>query len=449
MTFKGFGLIVFLMTSLVACDGEHIGASKQTRPVPDLPNIQTNLAFTCAYEKDAIPPRDPEADQLYVHARWLRKNNLLKEDPLLYPKIERLIRISTAYGHDKANLELRDMIIRGDAYSDNPRKEVIDLTEDLIKRGIPGGFYDMAYYLETGYGVKQDEDLARKYQRKAADLGNPEAQYAIGDKLTGFDDPDLRKIGETMWRCAAEQGHGVAARELGIWLSNGRYTEALQAFQLGVKAGDSSSASFLYHGFNGPKEDDRVDYLGQQKDEARVRRYKAIWSQLADYDYLHPKVPEIDQIVPLPPAKLPPWNGKLKWVEERKLNIEPPLPSKERIAEMANAKGLNPMTGRPFLSLQKSGGAEAEPESPKLKTTAIPSFLGLQLPTGATCPHPGTWACSPEQGASRRVFVAGEILAGVRIPAQPSLWQKLKGETPSQVVATTWTLVELPENNKA
>ncbi|RIX46296.1 MAG: sel1 repeat family protein [Rhodocyclales bacterium GT-UBC] len=353
MTFKGLALLAFLMASLVACDDEHIDASNQTRLMPDLSGIRTNLAFTCAYEKDAIPDRDPEADQLYKHARWLQKNNRLKQDPLVLPELERLYRIAVAYGHDKANLELRDMIIRGDAYSDNPRKEVIDLTEDLIKRGIPGGFYDMAYYLETGYGVKQDKELARKYQRKAADLGNPEAQYAIGDKLTGFDDPELRKIGETMWRCAAEQGHGVAAQELGIWLSNGRYTEALQAFQLGVKAGDGLSAFALQKGFNGPKPDDRIDYLGQQKDEERVRRYKAIWSQLADYDYLHPKVPEIDQIVPLPPAKLPPWNGKLKWVEQRKLNFEPPLPSKERIAEMADAKGLNPMTGRPFLTRHK------------------------------------------------------------------------------------------------
>ncbi|RIX46297.1 MAG: hypothetical protein D3M94_11450, partial [Rhodocyclales bacterium GT-UBC] len=122
------------------------------------------------------------------------------------------------------------------------------------------------------------------------------------------------------------------------------------------------------------------------------------------------------------------------------------LPSEERIQEMARAKHLDPETGRPL----KDKHTKAETEAAPLKTAAAPTIpLGLQLPTGATCPHTGTWVCSPEQGASRRVFVAGEILAGVRIPAQPSLWQKLKGEAPSQVVATTWTLVELPENSKA
>lgn len=39
--------------------------------LPDISaNIKKQLAFTCTQEKDRIPPRDPEADQLYVHARW-------------------------------------------------------------------------------------------------------------------------------------------------------------------------------------------------------------------------------------------------------------------------------------------------------------------------------------------------------------------------------------------
>ena len=45
---------------LAACDGTH-----KDRAVPDLPDVQASLAFTCAYEKDTIPPRAPEADQLH------------------------------------------------------------------------------------------------------------------------------------------------------------------------------------------------------------------------------------------------------------------------------------------------------------------------------------------------------------------------------------------------
>ncbi len=148
------------LLALAACDG-----TPKELPVPNLPDVQASLAFTCAYEKDAIPPRDPEADQLYVRARWLRKNNLLKKDPMIYPVIERLIRISTAYGHDKANLELRQMLGQGQAFSDEIVKETLDLTDELIQRGVPGGFYDMGRYLKVGYGVKKDPDLALKYYR--------------------------------------------------------------------------------------------------------------------------------------------------------------------------------------------------------------------------------------------------------------------------------------------
>ena len=271
---RSFSLLLFAIVMLGACNqGQRVNSKE--RPVSDLPNVRANLAFTCAYEKDAIPPRDTEADQLYRHARWLRKTNLLKEDPTVYPKIERLVRIATAYGHDKANLELRQMISKGQADSENVMKETLDLTEELIKSGIPGGYYDMGRYLENGYGVKQDAELALKYYRKSADMGSPEGQYLIAEKLAPIDvAPDIAR---QMQHCAAEQGHGEAALALGINLSgNQRYSDALLAFQLGVKAGNSTAASFLEGGFDGPPSDDELNYIGQQKDPERVRRYKAI-----------------------------------------------------------------------------------------------------------------------------------------------------------------------------
>ena len=89
------------------------------------PDQAGELAFTCTHEQDRIPPRDPEANQLYKRARWLRKNNTLKKDPSVFPNVERLVRIATAYGHDKANLELRDLIERNQAVSATPITESV------------------------------------------------------------------------------------------------------------------------------------------------------------------------------------------------------------------------------------------------------------------------------------------------------------------------------------
>ncbi len=431
---KRLGSVLFLTCGLLtACDGTH-----KEHTVPDLPDVQASLAFTCVHEKDKIPPRDPEADQFYQHAKWLKKNNLLKEDPLVYPKIERLIRIATAYGHDLANLELRQMIGKGTAQSADIVNETLDLTEDLIKRGIPGGYYDMARYLEQGYGVKEDKDLALKYYRKSADLGSPEGQFVVGEKLDA-----AMEVGRKMLHCAAEQGHGEAGLSLGIGLKLFKhYPEALKAFQLGAKSGKDTAASFLMKGFNGKGQEDEMYYLGQQEDEERARRYEIISDFLSSYSYLNPKVPEIDEIVPLPPAKLPAWDGTFQWLKAHKANVPPPLPTEERINEMAKAKGLDPATGRPLPK------PHAEAPAPEPVKVAAPSaHLGTTLASGLPCPQSGVWQCAatPALGDARRFIPAGMALPTVVVRRpERSFFQKLKNEPENRLAETTWTLVAYP-----
>jgi len=326
--------------------------SKKHQEVKNIPSsIKAQLAFTCAHEKDRIPPRDPEAEQLYKHARWLVKGNTLQPKQEVYPKIERLVRIATAHGHDKANIELQRMLSSGQASNAGRRQEVIDLTEELIARGIPSGYYSMGWYLERGYGAKQDEELALKYYRKSADLGSPEGQFLVGDKLfdVGANGREVADIGLTMWRCAAAQGHAEAAERFGIrQRNNGHSADAAKYFQVAAANGKTLGAHSMAVAF-GPRSLQFPEMsLGYALDPERERRYAAINDFLHRYDYLHAKVPEIDRIVPLPPAPLPEWDGTFEWLKAHEANIPPPLPSEERIAEMARAKGLDAVTGRPL-----------------------------------------------------------------------------------------------------
>ena len=339
-----------LLGALAAC-----GAAKE-RSVPDLKEVEAKLAFNCVYEKDHLPALSPEAEQLYRYARWLQKNQIEKEDPLRFPEMERYYRIATAHGHYKANLELRDMIGRGTARSEDPVKETLDLTQELIDRGIPGGYYDMGRYLKAGYGVKRDEELANRYYRKAADLGSPDAQYLVGDKLTGLTNaqPEPFAVGNQMIRCAGEQGHAKAAKEYAVqMMSEGKLAEAIKYFQIATRLGDEGAAAFLANGFATPTIDsndtaNRYRYLGLPKDEERIRRYKLIGGVLSDYSYAHPKVSELDEIVPLPPAALPAWDGKLKWLEAFKANVPPEKPSEALMSQLAAGKGLDAKTGWPL-----------------------------------------------------------------------------------------------------
>jgi len=323
-------------------------------------SIDESLSFTCIHEKDHVPPRNHDADMLFNYARWIQKKNILKEDKNIFPIIERYYRISAAWDHDKAINNLVAMFMRNETYGNRAAEESVNLSKRLIELNIPKGYYIMSILLEKGYGVEPNDDSANIFMRKAADLGDMDAQYIVGSKLKrfGITNPLPYNIGREMIKCAAEQGHAEAAIRTANTIMNfvrhydsGSYSDALKFFQLAVKAGNSSAALQLEGSFGGPDASNESFYLGLDKDDERARRYKKIREILNGYDYLNATVEDINEIVPLPPAKLPPWDGEIKWVKEWKKNVQPPLPSEERIAEMAKEKGLDPKTGRPVKGI--------------------------------------------------------------------------------------------------
>ncbi|WP_349544819.1 SEL1-like repeat protein [Paraburkholderia acidicola] len=339
---KKANLIIPLAVVLCACTHK----KDPSASVPDMNAVRANLAFTCTHESEHLPPLDPKADIVFQYARYLQKTN----GPRNFDDILRYYRIAAAYGHYKANENAQLLISQGLALSPEGAKEAVRLAEQLVEQGVPGGYYDIGHYLETGYGLKQDADTSLRYFRKAADLGSPDAQYYVGDLLAPIDKAPA--IAKQMRECATEQGYGKAASILGIDLkTDGFYPEALKVFQKGVSAGSAQSASFLEHGFTGPPESDRLYYLALPNDPERSRRYEVIWKFLDDNESRNPKIPDIDAIVPLPPAKLPPWNGTFQWQNEQDAAIPPQQPSDELIEQLAKAKNLDPTTGLPLAGL--------------------------------------------------------------------------------------------------
>ncbi|WP_454766920.1 SEL1-like repeat protein [Cupriavidus campinensis] len=347
--------------ALTACSKEN-----PMRTVPDLSQVRANLEFTCVHEAARLPALNPEADDLFRYARYLEK----RKGPKEFDEVARYYRIAAAHSHYKANNNLQQLVSHGLASSPLPQKESVELATRLIDEGAPSGYYDIGYYLNLGYGLKQDKEMALRYIRKAADLGNANAQFYVGQLLAPWD--KAPEIAEKMRRCAAEQGHGDAAGRLGINLQHrGLFPDAMQAFQMGVRAGDTTSASLLEEGFSGPPEGDMY-YLGVLRDPERASRYRAIREFFRRNDGRNPKVPDIDKIVPLPPAKLPPWDGTFQWQKEQDAAEPPPKPSDELIQRLCKAKNLDPATGLPI------------PLPPK-------ADLGTRATTGERCPEDGIW----------------------------------------------------------
>ncbi|WP_080290326.1 sel1 repeat family protein [Pseudomonas syringae] len=326
---------VLLSATLLGCSQTSLDPMTETK---------AKLAFTCVHE--TIPTPSAEADVLFQYARWLQKNNLLKQDPSVYVEIERLYRIAAENGHYKANINLQNGTRRGEFKLRGD--EHLRLSQSLIDAGVASGYYFIGVFLRNGSaGLQQDPEMSLRYFRKAADTGSAQAQYEVGDKLAPIDiAPDIAR---QMRRCAAEQGHGKAAVMLSMYLQDDKeYSEAVKILQLGVAAGYSSAASRMVKVFRNPPPTNELHYLAQQEDIERANRYEKIWRVLANYSYANPKVPEINDIVPLPPAPLPEWDGKLQWLEARLANVPPEKPSMQLIHELANAKVLDPVTGKPM-----------------------------------------------------------------------------------------------------
>ena len=307
------------------------------------------LEFTC--KKEELPPLSEETQQLYNYALYHDLHNMWTGDKgdEVWNGLARYYRIAAANGDYKANVRLQYLLNTGRINTDMPQTEVHNLNEELAKQLPATAYYNLYGYLDVGYGVRTEEGGKYAYLRKAADLGSREAQYTVAEMLADIEDSEETQeafkfrlnLVKQLWACASEQGLGEASINLGISLqSDKKYSEAVKVFYQGVKNGDAMSASTLRGGFSQQTtKDNRLDFLDLAPDEERSRRYDIIWNYLAKYDYLQPKVPDLDEIVPLPPAKLPKWDGKIafqRWYEGE----APPKPSEALMQKLANQAGL-------------------------------------------------------------------------------------------------------------
>jgi TPR repeat protein len=405
-------VLLLLCLLLVACDSRSTFTYMKKDPhVNPLTDIKANFAFACAHEK--IPAPSAETDVLFQYARWLQRNNQLKQDKSVDVEIERLYRIAAENGHYKANINLQNGAMR--QHFKLHGHEHLRLSQQLIEASVATGYYFVGIFLQQGSaGLKQDSEMALRYYRKAADQGSAQAQAYVGDKLAPSDiAPDVAR---QMRRCAAEQGNGDAAVMLSMYLRDeGKYTDAIEILQTGVAGGNESAAGRLKNAFRGHPSTNTMYYLGQQEDPERAERYEKIWRILARASYANPTVPEINEIVPLPPAKLPAWDGKLQWLEARRANVPPEKPSQALINQLSKAKLLDPATGR---------GLPGSPAFSQAHLSAPYCY------SGQVCPVSGYWQVgwlphhhSVKDGNGIRYFEQGVILPKQLVERyQPRIW---------------------------
>ena len=314
-----------------------------------LEQLQANLEFVCKHEEK--PELSQETQQLYNYALYHDLHNMWtgKKGDAVWNGLARYYRIAAMNGDYKANIRLQYLLKSGRISSDMPQTEVHNLNEELAKQLPATAYYNLYGYLDVGYGVHTEKDGKYAYLRKAADLGSREAQYVVSEMLGDINDEETLqmrlKLIEQLLSCASEQGLGKASSSLGIGFKmDGEYAKALEVFHQGTKNGNDSSARRLAHAFSGKPKEGEMYFLNLSEDHERSRRYRIIGDYLSDKDYLQPKVSDLDDIVPLPPAPLPKWDGKIafqRWFEGE----APSKPDEALVRRLAWQAGLNGDTG--------------------------------------------------------------------------------------------------------
>jgi len=95
----------------------------------------------------------------------------------------------------------------------------------LLKEGARQGYAHAATYLATAYsdGIlgTQDNDRSNHFLNLAAELGDSDAQYLLGNQLLDKADPNKANEAEKWLQLAAENGSASAHRRLAILYSSG------------------------------------------------------------------------------------------------------------------------------------------------------------------------------------------------------------------------------------
>lgn len=298
-------------------------------------------SFTCEIEATKVPPIDAQADAWFREARALEDPNTWEEDRD-YKKIVQLTRAAAERRHWKAMLNLASLYLEKRDPPHGPA-DALAHVEEAMRLGIPAAYDRMGTYYREGVGVPADSTKAFAFWQKAAEMGSPHAMAYLGDKLAAtWDSPTDGfwaniPVASKMLECSLDQGYGPAATSLFFLQAWPRSPDgkrsgprtaatkavALQTLQQGVRLGCKDCASFLSIEFEHP--DDLADMLVPHLDKARADRYDVLYKALDFNPEL--RFPNLDKILPLPPAQLPQWNGDKDALIEAAKGVTPRLPA--------------------------------------------------------------------------------------------------------------------------
>ncbi|EIF32907.1 Sel1 repeat protein [Burkholderia sp. Ch1-1] len=311
--------------------------------------------FTCVYQEQHLPPVDPQAEL------WFQQALASELDPNVYwedkdwRKIYQLYLQAAERNHWKAMLNLAALILSGYPVPVRDPETAIRWVEKAMQLGVPDAWDTMGVYHMKGIVKGGDATSAYAFFQKAADMGSPSAQSFLGAALdAGWDNPGNGfwanvPVATKMLECSLAQGYGDAADELEfIYAADGTPEAKLRALKVlheGVKLGSEKCASFLSTQLDGLDLSNGRSVTGHV-DKARAERYGKISDILAWYEGTL-KLPNLDKVLPLPPAALPKWDGDVQTLIDAAKAVTPPPPTSPAHSPQSEPHAALTKTGLP------------------------------------------------------------------------------------------------------
>lgn len=365
--------VVIVFTILVVGGGYAMKEDKRVdRNMKLAPFAPYSMEFSCQTPPAKLHQFDAEANDWYQRAISLDSLEVFHEDRP-YPEITKLTQAAADRGHWKAMLNLASLYVEGRVPGGAPT-EAVTLVERAMKIGAPGAYDRMGVYHLNGTAVAPNADRAYEFFQRAAQLGSPDAMVYLGEKLDvgpDYESPGYWANGRValkLFECAFSQGYGLAADRLyydyfAPRAENGRITgrptsvtkqRALKILHEGVKLGCMECARALFVEF-----DTNEDSVAPHRDKARSKRYHMLTLAL-DFNPRR-RFPNLDKVLPLPPAELPPWDGERASLVEAAKGLRTKLAP---IQITLPAKGRDRYFVNPAYSLIKSTDSAEGPLAP-------------------------------------------------------------------------------------
>lgn len=284
----------------------------------------------CGDESQYIPalPTDPRAELYYQAARKI----LGQDDTSHYQQMYILGDKAAQMGHWQAKLLMASLYLRNShsEYTEfNPAKAK-DYVTELLEQNVPEAFYAMGQYKLNGMpDFIKDPIPASVYLFEAAKLNSPRA---LSDMYDIFMSVGRAKDARAFLDCAVKQKQGTASSlyKMANVLEEQANTEAEleKSFELlysAAKAGSYDAiASFpnkeVYYKQQYSKEFFNKEFLD------RMQKFQDAMNALYTHNDPYRKAqgknekvkgnifltfPNLDKVLPFPPAKLPEWKGDI------------------------------------------------------------------------------------------------------------------------------------------